>query len=281
MTVNHRLTKRLTKKFLYLVQGKGRLPDSYSTIEGEQADLIHLSWKDQIDGAIYFPNSTWTEGRNKLLEEALKRNEPYLYYIFLDDDVVFEKGDWRTFEQALLKYEPAAATPFCPWYPPNKDSPLELEAHTCFMFDAMFNAFHRDVVTDGLVLPYYTGFDSKSWWYSQWFVIHLMNMFFPNHVLQINEVWVNNATHGAYPLSADFTEGRNWFETQVLKPKSAPLLPFNLYERIMWRISRKILRRAPAVSSFRPPSKKLKSYRVPMRKRARKVYTESPYWTRT
>lgn len=161
------IDKRLVKKFLYLVQGKGHLPDSYSTIECEQADLLRLSWKEKIDGAIYFPDSTWTEGRNKLLEEALKRNDQYLYYIFLDDDVVFEKGDWRTFEKYLLKYQPAAATPFCLWYPPNKDSPLELEAHTCFMFDAMFNAFHGDVVADGLVLPYYAGFDSKSWWYSQ------------------------------------------------------------------------------------------------------------------
>lgn len=269
------------KKFLYLVQGRGELPEVYSTIENAQADIIRLSWKEKIDGAIYFPNSTWTQGRNRLLEEARKRETPYLYYIFLDDDIVFEKGDWRTFEECLVKYEPAAATPFCSWYPPNKNSLLELEAHTCFMFDAMFNAFHRDIVNDDLVLPYYTGFDHKSWWYSQWFVIHLMHAFFPKHVLQFNGVWVGNSAHGIYPQSAEFDEGHSWLEREVLKPKPAPLLPFNLYERVAWRVQRKLLRRNPTPTPFREPSKKLRSYCISARQRARKVHSDSSYWTRT
>lgn len=255
------------KAFVYLVQARGELPEHYSAIECARADLIRLTWKDKLDGAIYFPNSTWTEGRNRLLGEAIGRERRYLYYIFLDEDIVFERGDWRLFEEYLLKYRPAAAAPYSPWYPPSRNSRLEQEAHTCFYFDAMFSAFHGDIVADRIVLPYYPGYDAKSWWFSQWFVIHLMQLFFPHHVLQFNRVWTRNAEHAPYPHADNWQPAREFFD-QVVRHHALSALP-----RFFRRVVQKI---AP----FRVPAKPLDSYRVPEWKKFRELNLNSRFWAK-
>jgi hypothetical protein len=250
-------TAGVDKVFLYLIQGKGVLPSSYSTIENDRSDVLHLTWKDKLEGSIYFPKSTWTEGRNKLLSEALKINKPYMYYIFLDDDIMFQKGNWKDFEDELLKYQPAVATPYLIGYPHNIDT--DMLAQTCFMFDAMYNAFHKDILKDKFMLPYFPGFDKKSWWYSQSFVIHLMHLFYPNHILQINTVRIENSFHGEYPRSSSFTEGSQWFYRHVLRSKSRHAF-------------------LKANQTVHEPSEKLNSYCVPIAIRKEKVKIHSTYW---
>jgi len=68
------------KNIVYLVQGESYLVKEYYHLqERDNADAIFLTYDRQIDGAVYFPNSTWTEGRNKLLAAARKKGE-YLYF---------------------------------------------------------------------------------------------------------------------------------------------------------------------------------------------------------
>lgn len=262
----------MTKQFLYLVQSAAQLPAHYEALQSAQSDRIILTWKEEVEGAIYFPKSTWTQGRNRLLQEALEQPD-YLYYIFLDDDVVFEKGDWRTFEDSLLKYEPAIATPYYPEYKVAAVlNDLDVEAHTCRYFDAMFNAFHRDLIKDGLVLPYCGKFDAESWWYSQWFVVQLAALFYSKYTLQINSVWINNTKHGEYPQADEYKKVQKWFEREVLKPKSVGGLT-----HILWN---KILYRRPSLAGPRPPAPKPPSYRVSRRRRHRKLNLRSEFWAK-
>ncbi|HYO77574.1 MAG TPA: hypothetical protein VE010_14025 [Thermoanaerobaculia bacterium] len=215
------MAQATTKKFLYLVQSRGALPEIYRTIESAEADLLRLTFKEQTDDAIFFPKSTWTEGRNRLLQEALARGGDYLYYIFIDEDIDFEKGGWRTFEQALDAYQPAVATPYYPRYRPSEGSLLDREAQTVHSFDAMFNAFHRDVIHDRLLLPYYPGFDKTSWWYSNMIVIALSQVLYKRRVLQINSVWIKNTEHGEYPQEKAWDEVMRWVETEVVNAGSS------------------------------------------------------------
>lgn len=257
--------KQDSKPFLYLVQSAGKLPPSYDDLQSERSDVLSLTWKENIEGAIYFPKSTWTEGRNRLYEEAVK-DPSYLYYIFLDDDVTFKKGNWRDFEDALLKYQPAIAVPYFAEY--GSDSAfnnMKLKAHTCYAFDAIYNAFHRDVLLDGTILPYYGGFDKECWFYSQWFVIHLANMFFPRHILQINTVSIKNEKSEPYPRNFSPQRIRKWFKEEVLQ--SPGLLPQNLRERAAPRISWPPLRRL--VWRPRHPIPKLPSYRTSAQQKRR------------
>ena len=82
------------KRFVYLTQSKAaQLPDSYADLESEGSDLIQLTWGVELPGCIFLPKSTWTQGRNRLLAEALAAGRPdYLYFTFLDDDLVLTRG---------------------------------------------------------------------------------------------------------------------------------------------------------------------------------------------
>ncbi len=77
------------KNFLYLVQGQSELVKNYLHLaDRDSADAVFLTYDKPIEEALYFPNSTWAQGRNKMLEIALTK-EDYLYYIFCDDDITW------------------------------------------------------------------------------------------------------------------------------------------------------------------------------------------------
>ena len=83
------MTNNTKFKYLYLIQASDKLPEIYNCLR--ERDFILLSYKeDTEDTDIFYPNSTWTTGRNKLIEHARSLEEEYDYYICLDEDIVFE-----------------------------------------------------------------------------------------------------------------------------------------------------------------------------------------------
>jgi len=187
-----------------------------------------------LDGAIFLPDSTWTQGRNKLLREVLKTGEDYLYYIFLDDDISFEKGDWGLFEKQLLKYQPAVATPVTE---KTYNSPVSLRMNNLYIplikiqpfqdNDEQYIAFHRDVVQDALVMPYKEQFDYISWWCSCIIQEVIIQSFYYPYNLQFNNIVVRNEMHRCYPKNYFQDEMENWlhcqFSTLFKHPKSRRL----------------------------------------------------------
>ena len=190
------------KKFVYLIQSADHMP--YGDLPGPDNDIILLTWKSPADfaGAVYYPDSSWNEGRNRLLQEALLRGggEGYLYYIFLDDDCLISEdrdfarrmgitltgNPFRTFERFLVEWEPAIGYTRYDWqhFEPGQ------AVNGGYNFDAIFNAFHREALS--LLMPYYTGYDTESWLYSQLLINHLAAVFYNPHRLQFNAVTTAN-----------------------------------------------------------------------------------------
>ncbi len=194
------------KPFVYLIQSESDMP--YSDLPHEHNDIILLTWKEPSDreDAIFYPKSTWNEGRNRLLKEALSRNAQYRYYIFLDGDCIVKEdaelaqalnvklcgNPFRTFERYLLEWEPAVGYSRYSW---QYDEPGS-EVNLGYNFDALFNAFHCEAVS--FLLPYYTGFDCESWLYSQHILNHLAALLFNPHRIQFNVITTRNANRKSY-----------------------------------------------------------------------------------
>ena len=134
-------------KFLYLVQGQSDLISKNSHLaHRKDADAIFLTYDRPIKNAIFLPNSSWAQGRNKLLEAALQK-DVFLYYIFCDDDIRFKTGGWDQFEESLLSVRPAVAVPVST--PKTKKTPLKGLKYQAFLInDEQMMAFHHDVVFD-------------------------------------------------------------------------------------------------------------------------------------
>ena len=62
--------------------------------------------------------------------------------------------------------------------------------------DALFNAFHRETLS--FLLPYYTGFDSESWLYSQHIINHMTGCSTTPYRIQYNLVTTANARRKGY-----------------------------------------------------------------------------------
>jgi len=186
-------------RFAYMVQSEGALPASFHEVRADpDVALFHLTFRDEAPDAIFLPGSTWTEGRNRLLEQARASGSAFDYFIFSDDDVGFAAGSWKGFQADLEAHRPAIGVPA--FYDPDGCP----DVHAVYDFDAIVTAFHRDVIEDGLVLPYIADFDADSWWLSQYFVIHLANALYPNGVVKLPRTAVTNIQHRAYPrIEAD------------------------------------------------------------------------------
>jgi hypothetical protein len=198
------------KKFVYLIQSAAEMP--YPDLPDHCNDIILLTWQRTADDpdAIFYPDSTWNEGRNRLLAEALKRSSAtgnnYLYYIFMDDDCVVEEdralakelgisltgNPFRTFEKFLLEWEPAVGYTRYAWqyFEPGK------ETNIGYNIDGNFNAFHRETLS--FLLPYYTGFDSESWLYSQHIINHLTAILYNPYRVQFNLITTKNKRQRSY-----------------------------------------------------------------------------------
>jgi len=180
----------------------------YTDLQDERNDIILLTWKAPCDlkDAIFYPNSTWNEGRNRLLKEAVSRNAGYLYYIFLDGDCIVKEdpelahalniplcgNPFRTFESYLLEWQPAVGYSRYAWQHEEPGAEFNLG----YNFDALFNAFHREAIS--FLLPYYTGFDCESWLYSQHILNHLAALVYNSHRIQFNVITTRNMNRKSY-----------------------------------------------------------------------------------
>jgi hypothetical protein len=224
------------KDFIYLVQGKAELVKNYLHLsENRNADVIFLTYdqpieavtKQAIEESIFFPKSTWAEGRNRLLEMALNKGE-YLYYIFCDDDIKFIKGSWEIFEKQLLTYQPAIAVPV------NRktvQTPLKGLKHQCFLTNnEQLMAFHQDLVKDFILLPYQNQFDSIYWWISCEIQEVLIQNFYCSDVIKFNNIFISNDSGENYVRPESDSDHKilykildDWLSDQVLsKYKNMP-----------------------------------------------------------
>ena len=206
------------KSFIYLVQGRSDLVKDYFHLQDrDSADAIFLTYDEKIDGAIYFPDSTWSEGRNKLLEAAGKKGE-YLYYIICDDDIEFVKGSWDEFERLLILYNPAVGFPVVPatrklriWF-------LKFQLYD--WPDQQMIAYHNDLISDQLILPYQDNLDKICWWGSGGVVNLIIHNFYKSDSLQFNTVRIKNMVHGRYDrndIMNNFKICMKWFKNESTK----------------------------------------------------------------
>ncbi|MEO0559021.1 MAG: hypothetical protein AAF170_12645 [Bacteroidota bacterium] len=206
--------------FIYLVQGQRELVSTFLHLaDRPRADALFLTYDEPLDtdGAIFFPNSTWAEGRNRLLDEARARGL-YRYYIYSDDDVEFEQGGWQELEDELLTHSPAVGVPVVP---KTTDTALPFAVQPFRLNDEQVMGLHHDVVEDNLIVPYQTRFDEVHWWASCQIQQILIQTFYRRNALQFNGIVVRNECAGRY---ANPDEGRStykallrdWLRTQFV-----------------------------------------------------------------
>ena len=208
-------------KFIYLVQGQADLVSEYFHLKDRSdCEAIYLTYDQELDGAIFRPNTTWAEGRNILLEKALERG-PKDYYIFLDDDIKIIRGSWDLFEAKLNKHQPALAVPVVPKtrYTPIKDydgSTWEIQAFK--IHDEQFMAVHKDLIDDNIIFPYITKFDDLSWWAACEIQQILTHTLYYRYAIQFNEIEIENLVHGRHDTKDhSYKEQiRIWINEQLL-----------------------------------------------------------------
>ena len=217
------------KPFVYLIQSAAGIP--YPEIPDAACDRIVLNWREPASqgGTLFAPGSSWNEGRNRLLAEALKRAEAtgnaYRYFIFMDDDCIVAEdaalarrlgialtgNPFRTFERFLLEWEPAVGYTRYAWQHTEPDRAVNL-GHN---FDGLFNAFHRETLS--FLLPYYTGFDSESWLYSQHILNHMASLLYHPYRIQYNLVTTRNARRKGYAQRRKYWDIPTTFLAAALK----------------------------------------------------------------
>ena len=217
------------QRFLYMIQAERCIPDHLVSNEsfGDtlycQCDVLVLSYKQACPTIwplhiqyLYNSSTTWTTGRNLLYEAAMKRSEKYLYYIFMDDDIVLQSNKimtnisdpWRQFEDFLKRIEPAAAAVDASPNHHVRDVHIARQRKGCGLrkpaeyipalgFDPAVMAFHYQSVE--YLLPYPDRFDASTWWYSNMYVRVKCEILFRGQVVLPTTLRALNQLHRPYP----------------------------------------------------------------------------------
>ena len=181
------VSKRPQETFLYAIQTESCLPIHLKKALGNpnecDCDVLVLSYKKSCQAIslrhVKYINAhslTWSAGRNLLWQVAKSWRTQYLYYIFMDDDIILKTTNggnpWRQFEKFLVNIEPAVAaveTNTNPYFPRRKKA---IQHNKCVVdngreyvttarFDEAVNAFHYQTLD--YLFPYSTKRDSISW----------------------------------------------------------------------------------------------------------------------
>ena len=214
MVSSYRHRKSKGKTFVYLAQGKSANLKNFEYLLTDDSDLIILSFDEPIKPntinikAIFKPNSTWAEGRNLLLNRALKAGNDYEYFIFLDDDVEIVLGSFKVFEELLLRYKPMMGVPLCDQIKDSHRYHKNISAHHPKGFDQIVQAYHKDVVRDQIAIPYVTDLDANSWWYACEINQYLTLNYYRGKCAQFNEFEIRNSVHSWSNLAESETSYR-------------------------------------------------------------------------
>ena len=274
---NQQYQQNMEPMFVYLVQGYADHVAKYLFLaDRPSAHAFFLTFDKPLDGCIYFHGCSWAQGRNRLLAEARKSGD-FLYFIFLDDDIVFAHGDYDLWEARLLELRPAVAVPVTSrckrsvigigdaygglYYPLLKWQVIKNN-------DEQMIAFHHDVVADEIILPLLTDWDDSDWHSICTVQQSLIYNLYSGKCLQFNEIIVHNTQSRKYPATAELTEGRKWLENNLRSSYSDRqsrlrlILDWSLLRYILTPITPNHLRRLrDAIVGYREVLRLTKMYR--------------------
>ena len=230
---------------VYLVTGTGATTNEWvnkSRLEG--VSLIYLSWKENVTQRnranlprnfhlSYFPNSTWTTCRNRLVILGHKlekeQNWKFEYFVFFDEDVTLSyrmkqspgrvivpnaslDDAFDRFNRILLRDRPLRAGlafnefpnpsyPMVSWNAGNFDCIRRCQA------DNVVLALHRTGLA--ILEPYSSHFDRSTWWLSAYMANLYVSVLASEFCNYYREVLVELSTqvHGYYPRAASWPEG--------------------------------------------------------------------------
>ncbi len=192
----------MSKQFLYLVQGRKANVLKYQALQSTESDLVVATfdeevWNDEMPvlKSFFIPKTTWAEGRNIQYEFAKSLTNNYDYYIFLDDDVVFESGSFVEFQQLLLKYKPAIGFPLMDVAFKRGLYDVNTEVQHIQVIDQQFQAYSATAFKNSITMPLVTDFDSESWWYACEINSYLLFMENVGSLAQFNQMRVVNVGH--------------------------------------------------------------------------------------
>lgn len=218
------------KSFLYLFQVPQDLPPALEQVASADGDILFLSWraKSRDPRSIFYPASSWTQGRNRLLKEALGR--PYRFFVFADGDVDLRltpgrrarrsaANPWRVFEDFLRVEEPAVGCANYCWHLQGGALDLAQDVQTIRFCDALLNAFHHEAVVP--LLPYYDLLDAQSECYSQSLLCSLAADVYPGRVLQTNAVTVANTQSARGDVELLLTKPEGLYLESLRDPAAA------------------------------------------------------------
>ena len=214
------------KSFVYLIQTESCLskylasPEVLGDPSSCDCDVLVLNYKERCSNIslphveyVFNSSTTWTTGRNLLYDLAMKRDETYHYYIFMDDDIelyIMEEelenmNPWRAFESSLKSVEPAVGVlsdinHLQSLYQQREEYNCTLNGTHEYIpkvyFDPAFNAFHYKVIQH--ILPYSARFDNITWWYSHFDIDIKCELMFRGQVVQHTNIMILNTKHREY-----------------------------------------------------------------------------------
>lgn len=187
--------------FHYLVQGRSdEMNNVHQVFLGRKYSA--LTWDNPSDGCLFFPNSTWSEGRRKLLEEVDWAAVDYIAYV--DADFIILRGGLEEFEEKIIRFMPAIAVPVVDKNASSYHGMNKFSHGLIFNSDEQFQVIHKEILLGVLCKnPYVSRYDKLSWWYPCVQFQAFLNRFLWRSSLVDIDFEISNKHYAGYPNKFD------------------------------------------------------------------------------
>ncbi|MEM9724492.1 MAG: hypothetical protein AAF909_03395 [Pseudomonadota bacterium] len=143
---------------------------------------------------LYWPCSTWAEGRNFGRDIALLGADAFDYVAFLDDDVVFTRGAYTPFIDDVARHRALIATPIT-YRADQSRYTLPTARQAAALNDEQLLVFHISVVKDAEIWPIDRTFENESWHIACLIQQYFLTQRFPRQLIQFNDYCISNEGH--------------------------------------------------------------------------------------
>jgi hypothetical protein len=185
---------------------------------------------------LFIPGTTWSQGRNHLVQHFKNtKSQETKYMTITDADVRLECSHSNCLQHWIefldITEPPAAFIIGNDYYLKEKTPPNTMMVSDAF--DVALNAFHVDAIDT--ILPYTSKFDEISWWISQSVLWQSIHCFAPTFAVRPVDVFYNNQGHQPYPRGRD-REKEIQAQIEVTRSKNVTMpLPSEDY-KVNWNM---------------------------------------------
>lgn len=162
-------------------------------------NVVYCTYDKPLDltglSSLFLPSSTWATGRNAMLGTLQSIHPDAEYFVLMDHDAHFVKGDFPQLERNLELTRPLLGFPVMSKAAQSATLLSEMRVQRAIAIDEQLVAIHKSVIGEVGVAPLLSHYDWASWYVACFVFEYICLIKYNSRCHQYNDIEISNSFH--------------------------------------------------------------------------------------